>query len=1423
MKKVLFTLIALFIFVVGFSANWVPLGSEKPVPADVQLVSSNIQTSTIHFSLKGFEMIPLATPHGTSYVIGVGEATPMLVGGAPDLGKLTASIIIPDQEKMEVTVVYSNYKDFPGIEVAPSKGNLYRNTDPAATPFTWGKVYTENKFFPENTVELREPYIIRDYRGETVIVYPFQYNPVTKTLRVYTDIEIMVSGTGEQGLNPLFRKGELTKVNSEFSKIYQQHFLNAGHTRYTPVDEQGKMLIISYGSFMSAMQPLVDWKNQQGIPTEMVNVAAIGTTAAAIKAYILNYYNNNDLAFVLLVGDGPQIPTNTGGSLGGPSDNAYGYLVGNDHYPELFVGRFSAENVAHVQTQVARVLGYEKNPLTTVDWFSKGLGIGSDQGPGDDNEYDYQHIRNIRTKLMNYNYTAVAELYDGSQGGVDAPGNPTPAMVATVLNAGAGIVNYCGHGSQTSWGTTGFSNSNVTALTNDNMLPFIWSVACVNGDFVSGTCFAEAWLRATHNGQPAGAVATLMSTINQSWNPPMAGEDAMDDILVETYANNIKRTFGGISMNGCMAMNDEYGSGGTEMTDTWNCFGDPSLMVRTAMPQPIAASHPPTIFLGASEFTVNADAEGGLVALTINNQIIASANITGGIAMLSFDALTALDTIKVVITAYNRLYYEANVPIIPAQGPYVTYASHTINDAGGNNNGVVDNGETILLGIALKNVGVEPASGVSATLSTSDTYVTVVDASQSYGLIPAGETVNAPDGFSFVVSNSVPDQHSVLFNLVITDGTNTWNSSFAVTVNAPALTVGTMTISDPTGNGNGRIDPGETVDIMITSSNTGHNDALNTLGSITTGCTYITLNNASYSFNTLTPGQTATATFNVTASADAPVGSIADFNYVVASGEYIAGKLFISKIGIVLEDFESGGFGQFSWTQGGNQPWTITNVAPFEGVYSAKSGTILASQISDLSLQMNVTNADSISFYVKTSSESGYDYVKFFIDATMAGQWSGETAWTKAAYPVTAGAHTFKWEYMKDGSVSSGSDCGWIDYIVFPSAAPAAASVTGTVTYANTANTPLAGLTIKLKNSGGTVIATTTTNTSGNYSFSAVAPGGYSLEVTTSKPWGGVSAADVLLYRKHIANITLLNGIYLASGDVNASGELSAADVLLVKKRIATITNSFTVGDWLFNNMPFTVGSNGVTQNFKGITYGDANGSYIPAGNKSVAVNYQGVIAIESAAVVNNEVTVPVHVSGIPDLGSFQFTLQYDPTKLTPADITGWYQGIDAVTIGNPAPGLITFVWAADVSGITIGDGVLCNLHFTATSSEGSALEFISAPTLQEFSDFDGVLYEPQMINGTVKSTTGENNLPGFNVYPNPNNGKFTLRFDSGKATVNLRVMNAIGTVVFEESNATIPASRSKVIDLGNMPEGIYLLSMEEGGNFKTQKVFIVR
>lgn len=671
MRTFLSTIFLVALSSFSMAGQWTNITSSSPAPAQITLVSSVSGTSTVRFTLPGFSMNEVTTSLGTAYTISIGKGTPLLEAGAPDLPKLTASLVIPDQSGMSVRVVASKFKDFTGILIAPSKGMLSRQVDPSTVPYAFGPVYSVNGEWPGTLAGLREPYIIRDVRGQTILANPFQYNPVTRNLRVYYELTLELYSSSPSGINPLTTTGAEKQIPRDFLPVLSSQFLNFDAASYAPLSEYGNLLVICYGPFMADMQPYVSWKNAEGYHTEMISKDSVGTTAAQIRTFIADYYNTKGLSHVLLVGDGPQIPTNTGGGLGGPSDNAYGYIVGSDHYSDVFVGRFSAETAAQVQTQVQRTLEYEQSPQNlSDDWLTTVIGIASDQGPGDDNEYDYKHIRNQQTQLLGYTYTANPELFDGSQGGNDAPGNPTPPMVASAVNDGAGLILYCGHGSNTSWGTSGFSNSNVSQLTNYGMLPFIWSVACVNGNFQNTTCFAEAWLRATKEGQPTGAIAFLGSTINQSWDPPMEGQDAMTDILAESDSNNIKRTFAGISINGCMKMIDTYGSGGAEMADTWTVFGDPTVMVRTALPDTLIAQYDSVLYITDSTLTVLCPTGGARVTLTKGDSIVATGLMETDALTLAFPALAmAPDTLRLVITAYNNIPVIDDLPVRPLPPP----------------------------------------------------------------------------------------------------------------------------------------------------------------------------------------------------------------------------------------------------------------------------------------------------------------------------------------------------------------------------------------------------------------------------------------------------------------------------------------------------------------------------------------------------------------------------------------------------------------------------------------------------------------------------------------------------------------------------------------------------------------------------------
>lgn len=659
MKKtsLFFVILLISITIFGQSANNGKNG--------ITLLSSSLTESSVRFELPGYSLENISTPNGVFQKIIAPGSAPLMIKGAPEVIKYSTSIIIPDQGQMEIEIIDSKYKEFKNINLISSKGNLLRTINPQDVPYTFGKQYLKNEFYPRHITNLNAPYILRDYRGQAINIYPFQYNPTTKTLRVYSEITLKVyQKTNFGGINTITQRSQNNKIPREYQEVYKSQFLNhqpISSTKYTPLEENGKMLIISKAEYMPAMQEFVNWKNMIGIPTEIVSIESIGNTQTAIKNYVTGYYNTKGLTFLLLVGDAQFITPAT--YSGNPSDNYYGYISGNDSYSEIFVGRFSAESIAHVQTQVKRSIQYELNP-TIGQWLNTGIGIGSSEGPGYQNLYDYQHMRLIRDTLLGYNYTAVAEIYDGTQGGQDAAGDATAAQVSTALNNGAGILNYIGHGAETQFVTSGFNNNNVNNLTNVGKLPFIWAVACVNGDFVGQTCFAEAWMRANSNGEPTGAVATLMSTINQSWDPPMAGQREMNDILTESYQNNIKRTFGGLSMNGCMKMNDLFGTDGSQMTDTWTIFGDPSLVVRTKSPLTMTVTHEPQILMQETSLIINCDVNDAFVSLSVNNHIIGTGTVNSQIANISFDELTTTDSITVAVTKYNYLPYIGKIAVI---------------------------------------------------------------------------------------------------------------------------------------------------------------------------------------------------------------------------------------------------------------------------------------------------------------------------------------------------------------------------------------------------------------------------------------------------------------------------------------------------------------------------------------------------------------------------------------------------------------------------------------------------------------------------------------------------------------------------------------------------------------------------------------
>lgn len=653
--------------VVGSSAN------------GLRVLSSNDSETILELAIGRFQRVPIDIEGETYYRLRLPEESITFERGAPELPRVVRSIIIPDGARMEVEVLQAEYSEL-RMPVAPSKGLMCYGEDPAAAEYEFLASYGEDRFYPPSVATLGSPYILRDFRAVTVTVFPFAYNPSSGTLRVCTHLELRLHsvgtsscdpgmGVGENG-NPKLRLRET--VSADFLPIYARRFINFDHQRYEPIDEHGRLVVICHGDFLEAIQPYVDWKMQKGIATELWDVLAIGDTPEEIKDFVQAQYDSGGLTFVQLVGDETYVPTFItedyyGWDIYGRSDSRYALLEGQDHYPEIFVGRFSCESVADLETQIDRTIHYERD-LAEGEWLHRGAGLGTVWGEG----YGYhgwngvQSLEVIRGDLLGYHYTEVAQLYEEGE----PPWNIVPVEaweVTEVLHDGIGILNVDGNADIYYLDTGSYMISHVNALENDYELPFIFLAAPWCGNF-SYDCFAEVWLRATNGatGAPTGAIAVYTSSNALQYAPPAAAMHETVDLLV----GDEKNSFGGLMYNGACFMMDLYGA--PDEYDTFgnlNILGDVALQVRTDTPEAMEIVHDPTIAEGQTQFLVSTGVAEALVCLSLEAQIVAADYADGeGNVTLIFDPFWEEVDVTLTVTAYNAITSVEIVPVTGGQG-----------------------------------------------------------------------------------------------------------------------------------------------------------------------------------------------------------------------------------------------------------------------------------------------------------------------------------------------------------------------------------------------------------------------------------------------------------------------------------------------------------------------------------------------------------------------------------------------------------------------------------------------------------------------------------------------------------------------------------------------------------------------------------
>ncbi len=1002
--------------------------------------------------------------------------------GAPDLPVYSRYIAIPQGANIKTEIDILKKEKITGKEIMPApripkedeNGPLFYEKD--------NKIYSNNAFYPAKSVTVSKPMKIRGVDVVIISISPFQYNPVTKVLKINRDIKIKLDFEGGNG-----HFGDDKYRSRYWDPIIKDNILNReqlpkiDYSKRNLRSETGYEYIIitpDDPGFTAWADSIRLFRIKQGIKTAVVTTSEIGgNTTTAIEHYVDSVYTYSDIppSAILLLGDYGF----TGNTIISPvyddyciSDNIYAD-VDHDNLPDIVFARITAQNETELAHMVTKFLNYERNPptnpgfydhpITAMGWqterwfqlcsetvagfFENSLGKHPVREnaiyQGNPAAGTWSTASNTNIIINTFGESGLGYIPNSPSYLTDWGGNAT--RVNNDINSGAFLLQHRDHGGTTGWGEPDYGNNNINGLYNTD-LTWIFSINCLTGKFnIQGECFAEKFHRYTHNGQNSGALGITAATevsysfVNDTYVWGMY--DNMWPQFLPDYGTNpqsraILPAFGNAAGKYFLQQSSwPSNPGNKEVTYyLFHSHGGAFSRLYSEIPQNLTVNHDPVMFAGLDHFTVSAD-EGAFISLTVGDQIIGTAEATGEPLEISVIPQLPGTFVDIVVTKQNYYRYQNRIQVIPPDGPYCIYDSHSLNDSLGNNNGSPDFNEKLFVNMTVKNLGNEDGQNVNVRLVSDDNYISFVDSTEIYEIIPSGSATTKQRAYTIQVSDSIPDQHTIQFNVVASDENDSvWNSKFTMTFNAPKIAISTFSIDDSdSGNGDGVLDPGETANILIGIKNKGHSIAYDVVSLLESSTPFVTVNSANYSFDNLETGTQKEATFNVTVANNTPVGFVAELICNVSTAGYSVTRKYYPKIQSMIEDFETGDFSKYEWEMSGTQPWTISTQNVFEGTYSAKSGNIGDSKNSMLFISYEVMADDTIRFYRKISSEKDYDILFFYIDTQIIDQWSGTgEGWVYEKYPVTAGHHTFMWMYRKDYSSSSGDDCAMLDLIELP-------------------------------------------------------------------------------------------------------------------------------------------------------------------------------------------------------------------------------------------------------------------------------------------------------------------------------------------------------------------------------------------------------
>lgn len=828
------------------------------------------------------------------------------------------------------------------------------------------------------------------------------------------------------------------------------------------------ILIITGDSYVSAYDEYREYYNSIGMRNRIVTVSEIYAQMSGndnqdkIRNYIIQEYQNNGIMMVVLGGDVNIVPhrgfychvqsssvyeSNTipadlyysglDGTWNDNGNNRYGEPGEDDLLPEIGISRMSFQSATELQNMIHKTLSYQQNPVLGEfnkvvfggeNLYDNPLTNGSDYlelliGTHNDNGYTTTGYP------ASYNFT---RLYD-EEGTWSASG------LRNAINAGTSYVHHVGH-ANTGYvaGWYGISNSDFSGVngTSHNYTFFhthgcdcgAFDENCILESMVTMQNFAVAVIGNSrygwfNEGQTEGPAPHLQREMTDSqWNDRIG--QLGNDISDGKCATAPWVTAPGQWEEGALRWN---------FYDL-NVLGDGAVNLWLDEPFTATVDAPSQLVVGTQSFelTVNDPNGNGLknfrCLVYMNDEVIAmGVTDENGVCEIEFEGgLQNVGNMIVKVNGISSYPTSAEIMAVPSNTPYVVYDSYSLN--GGTQ---MEFNGNYSFNMVMKNVGSVNANNVTATISCDSEFVTFGQTTANVGNVAGNQSVTLSSAFPYTVSDAVPNNTNVRFNIVCTDGTETWESHFNSRLFAPEFELVSAVLE--TASSSSYLNPGDSGTVHFTVRNNGGAAAPGAIFRIYNSHDVISIPTTEWSFNNITAEGEFTADMPFTLGSGAVSGAVYQLFYTAFYGNYAIEDTYYIQVGQSMDGFETGNFEAFDWhSVTPIYAWEVVTQNPYEGQYCAKSSSIDDNETSTLYINIQTETESVVNFYYKVSSESNYDKLRFKIDGEEKNNWSGEVSWTQASYTLTPGSHELRWEYTKDVSMSSGSDCAWIDNVVFP-------------------------------------------------------------------------------------------------------------------------------------------------------------------------------------------------------------------------------------------------------------------------------------------------------------------------------------------------------------------------------------------------------